>query len=212
MVAITTQTAQYITSIEPGTVFSFGSVVTYLKTSKKDTVNHALKKLTHEQKIVHIKRGLYMIPQKSRFGEIPAGPSQIAKATAENIGAKIYPGGAAALHALGLSTQVPMGYSYISSKRIAPFIMNAVKVQFRYSRALARVDEIESTIAPKEKELIMLIWLALEYLGEKSISEYESKLEKIIKTLSNPAKKVLNQAFGRKLLWAKVQFNHLLQS
>lgn len=210
MAATTAQIAQYIRNIEPGTIFSFGTVVSNLATSKKDTVNHALKKLEQEQKIMHLKRGIYMIPKKSRFGMIPAAPGQVAQITAENIGAKIYPGGASALHALGLTTQVPMGYSYISTKRIAPFTMNAMRIQFRYSKALGRVDKIESTISSKDKELVILIWLALEYLGEESVTEYKQELEKIIQKLSGQAKKLLSKTFGRKLFWASIQFHHLL--
>lgn len=71
--------------------------------------------------ITHLCHGIYLKPMRSRFGEVPPSLEKIAEAIAERDHVEIMPTGSTAANILGLSTQVPMIVSYLttgSSRRI----------------------------------------------------------------------------------------------
>ncbi|MBN2657272.1 MAG: hypothetical protein JXR86_09445 [Spirochaetales bacterium] len=59
MVTVTSKVERFVKWQNPGTVFSFNTVVSRLEVNQKDTVNHALKKLVEANEIVHVKKGIY---------------------------------------------------------------------------------------------------------------------------------------------------------
>ncbi|GAP71458.1 hypothetical protein SAMD00024442_12_49 [Candidatus Symbiothrix dinenymphae] len=77
--------------------------------------NKALERLTKQEKIVRVSRGIYAIPQKSKwFGKINPSFDSIVAAIAKRDKAKIIPTGLSAENLLGLSTQVPMKAVYLT--------------------------------------------------------------------------------------------------
>ncbi len=166
MVTVTSKVERFVKRQNPGTVFSFNTVVSRLEVNQKDTVNHALKKLVDTNEIIHVKKGIYARPKMSRFGAIPVDPATVVEVVAKNNGASVYPYGASVLNALGLSTQLSMSYSYISTKRIAPFEVGGTEIQIRFSRALKDADESITGLNRIEKKKVLILWSALEYLGE----------------------------------------------
>jgi hypothetical protein len=78
-------------------------------------VGSVLSELTAEGVLVKIAQGIYAKPRKSRFGVVLPSVDKIVQAIAVRDNAEILPSGMTALNALGLSTQVPMNYTYLTS-------------------------------------------------------------------------------------------------
>lgn len=78
-------------------------------------VGGTLAKLTREGMLVKLAQGIYAKPRKSRFGVVFPSVEKIVQAIASRDNAEILPSGMTALNALGLSTQVPMNYTYLTT-------------------------------------------------------------------------------------------------
>ena len=74
---VVSRVESYVKRLNRGTVFTFDTVVSRVGVTQKDTVNHALKKLTRSNEIVHVKKGVYVRPRMSRFGAIPVEPGKL---------------------------------------------------------------------------------------------------------------------------------------
>ncbi|MDA3810542.1 MAG: DUF6088 family protein [Spirochaetaceae bacterium] len=207
MATVISRVGTYVKHQRPGTVFTFNTVVSRLGITQKDTVNHALKKLSESNEIIHVKKGVYARPKMSRFGAIPVEPGKVIQVTAENSGANVYPYGASVLNALGLSTQLSMSYSYVSTKRITSFKVNNTNINIRYSRALKRAEETIKGLRKEEKKRVILLWISLEYLGESEARQFQEQINNIFSKLTPKAQKQLIKSFNRKLNWAKCLFN-----
>lgn len=70
-------------------------------------VGSVLSELTAEGKLVKISHGIYAKPRKSKFGVVLPSVDKVVRAIAAS--------GMTALNALGLSTQVPMNYTYLTT-------------------------------------------------------------------------------------------------
>lgn len=70
-------------------------------------VGSVLSELTAEGKLVKISHGIYSKPRKSKFGVVLPSVDKVVRAIAAS--------GMTALNALGLSTQVPMNYTYLTT-------------------------------------------------------------------------------------------------
>lgn len=62
-----------------------------------------------------VAQGIYVKPRSSRFGVVLPSVEKIVRAIATRDNAEILPSGITALNALGLSTQVPMNYTYLTT-------------------------------------------------------------------------------------------------
>ena len=78
-------------------------------------VGGTLAELTREGLLVKLAQGIYAKPRKSRFGVVFPSVEKIVQAIAARDNAEILPSGMTALNALGLSTQVPMNYTYLTT-------------------------------------------------------------------------------------------------
>ncbi len=78
-------------------------------------VGSILSELTTEGMLVKIAHGIYAKPRKSRFGVVLPSVDKVVQAIATRDNAKILPSGMTALNSLGLSTQVPMNYTYLTT-------------------------------------------------------------------------------------------------
>lgn len=78
-------------------------------------VGGTLAELTNEGKLVKLAQGIYAKPRVSRFGMVLPSVEKVVQAIAVRDNAKVLPSGATALNALGLSTQVPMSYTYLTT-------------------------------------------------------------------------------------------------
>lgn len=78
-------------------------------------VGGTLAELTNEGVLVKLAQGIYAKPRKSRFGDVLPSVEKIVQAIAKRDNAMIIPSGMTALNVLGLSTQVPMNYTYVTT-------------------------------------------------------------------------------------------------
>lgn len=95
----------------------------FIDLASYDAVKKALSRLTKSGEILRIRRGFYKTHNYNEFlqEEVPVSPDELAIAIARDQNWTIGPKGDAALNILGLSTQVPAIYSYITdgpSKKI----------------------------------------------------------------------------------------------
>ena len=78
-------------------------------------VGETLAELTQEGLLVKLAQGIYAKPRWSRFGVVLPSVDKIVQAIAARDNAEVLPSGMTALNVLGLSTQVPMKYSYLTT-------------------------------------------------------------------------------------------------
>ena len=78
-------------------------------------VGGTLAELVNEGILVKLAQGIYAKPRKSRFGVVYPSIEKIVQAIATRDNAEVLPSGMTALNALGLSSQVPMNYTYLTT-------------------------------------------------------------------------------------------------
>ena len=78
-------------------------------------VGSTLSELTDEGLLVRISQGIYAKPRKSRFGVVLPTVDKVVQAIASRDNSEVLPSGMTALNVLGLSTQVPMNYTYLTT-------------------------------------------------------------------------------------------------
>ena len=97
-------------------------------------IDHSFRFLEKEGKIKRILQGLYDYPEYSELLQRRVAPDiqQVAKALARKHGWKIFPEGNTALNYLGLSTQIPAKYIFISSGVSRKYKIGNITLEFRH--------------------------------------------------------------------------------
>jgi len=129
-----------------------------------DTVRQILLRLAMRKKIKRVLRGVYYFPKFSKLlqeYELPS-PHHVALAIARNYNWSIVPSGNTALNQLGLSTQVPAYWNYISNGPYKSYSFGSVKIEFKH-----RSNKEISGFAMKSALVIQ----ALKALGKEEIDE-----------------------------------------
>ena len=129
-----------------------------------DSVRKALSRLEIEGRLIRVSRGFYKSQEFNILvnEEVASDPDQFARAYAESYGWKIAPYREAALNMLGLSTQVPNIFQYISDGPNRTVTLNdGRKIEFRH-----RTFREISKLSYKESALLE----ALKTLGRERIS------------------------------------------
>ena len=157
-----------------------------------NTVRQCLSRLEKSQQIVRIMRGVYYQPAYSELLQEYEAPSphHVAMALARNFGWTIAPSGAAALNMLGLSTQVPARWSFVSDGPYRSFSFGNITIEFKHCSA----REI-SGMSPKTALVIQ----AIKALGKENIDE--ENLQKIRRNLSAEEKAALLKEAKRTTVW-----------
>jgi hypothetical protein len=96
-------------------------------------IDNALSDLAAEGKIRRIFRGMYDYPKFSELLRQELSPDfdQVARAFARKFNWRIQPAGDAALNLLGLSTQVPGKYIYLSDGPNRCYVIGSYKLEFK---------------------------------------------------------------------------------
>lgn len=127
-------------------------------------VGGTLSELATEGVLTKIAQGIYVKPRNSRFGVVLPTVDKVVQAIATRDNAEVLPSGMTALNILGLSTQVPMNYTYLTtgSERIVK---------------LANRQVILKRGVPKnfcyETRLIALLVQALRALKQENVNSEE---------------------------------------
>ena len=97
-------------------------------------VKEAVSKLISEGKLFRVRRGIYKSPYYSSFlqEEVEPSPLDVAKKIARKNRWTIAPSGNTALNALGLSTQVPAEYHFVSSGTNKEVGLGGIKLYFKH--------------------------------------------------------------------------------
>lgn len=109
-------------------------------------------------------RGIYVKPKVSRFGNVPIPLETIAKEIAKRDKCQILPTGDTAANIIGLSTQVPMNLSYITSGSTRTVYLDKRKISFRHASP--------KNFAAKGKVMPLLIQ-GMREIGEDNMSDSE---------------------------------------
>ena len=112
--------------------------------------------------VSHLSHGIYVRPMISRFGEVPPPLETVAKEIAKRDYVKIMPTGSTAANLLGLSTQIPMNVSYLTTGSSRKINIGNRFIQFKH--AAPKNFAYKGTTIP-------LIVQALRELGKKNINE-----------------------------------------
>lgn len=170
---------------EPGTVFL---TLDFTDIATTTTVRKCLGRQVEEKNIRRIMDGVYEKPVYSKLLKeyIPANPETIAYAIARSFRWTIAPCGDVALNKLGLSTQVPVVWSYISDGPYRKFSWDNITLSFKH-RANREISFMSETTT--------LVVEALKTLGKDRIDD------SIILSLRNrlpeaEKKKMLEEATG----------------
>jgi len=146
----------------------------FMQHGTPDAVRIALFRLVNKNIITRLARGVYAKPGYSRLlnKETVPGVEAIVKAIAKRDRAKIIPTGVYALNALGLSTQVPMNFVFLTDG--TPRKLKIGKATITFKRTVPKNLSYKN-------ELCMLVVQALKEIGNGKVTEQEK--EKVIKLL-----------------------------
>lgn len=140
------------------------------------SIGKALERLTEKGLILRLARGIYYYPKQDKImglGVLYPSIEEIADSIARRDKARIVPTGIHALNKLGLSTQIPMNFVYLTDgTRRKINIGNGKSIQFRFT-------------SPKNlaftNKLAMLVTFALKELGQGKITESQiAQLKQIL--------------------------------
>ena len=135
-----------------------GSAETIRKILHEATITGILEKAGH---------GIYIKPKVSRFGKVPVPLEKIAREIADRDKCEILPTGNTAANLIGLSTQVPMNLSYITTGSTRTIKIGDRKISFRHASP--------RNFAAKGRVIPLLIQ-GIREIGESNISgaDYEA--------------------------------------
>ena len=202
---------EIIEKSEKGSVFV---PVDFAEIADNAKIATTLSRLEAENKIRRIMRGVYYKPEYSEFlGEyISPSPNKVAEAIARNFGWTIVPCGDTALNILGLSTQVPAVWVYVSDGTYKKYSFGNTTIVFKrttnkdisrlsYKTALViqsikalGKDNVDSTVIQKissfltrqdKDKMIKEAKISTSWIYEiiKMMCKWQSKLEKEINNL-----------------------------
>ncbi len=146
-----------INSASNGSLFFSNSFPEY----GDEYIGHIMSDLVTRGILYRIGRGIYLKTTATRFGLVYPSIEVLAKAIAERDNAQILPTGAMALNILGLSTQVPMNPTFITSGSAR--VVNVDGRSITFKRAVPRNFAIRG-------EKRRLIVQALKAIGEKNMT------------------------------------------
>ena len=128
------------------------------------TIRELLNIRINKGTIRRIMPGIYVIPKMSKLlnVEVPVAPEALAQAIARNNNWSIAPSDQTALNALGLSTQVPAVWKYISNGPYTSYDLDGIVIQFKHT-----TNKNISLMSPTSS----LIVQALKALGKDEIAD-----------------------------------------
>lgn len=160
------QIRERIDHAEAGTVFIPSDFADIAEAAK---VNMCLKRLKESGELTSLKRGVYMKPRYSALlnQPVPARSDDVAKAMARNFGWTIVPCGDTALNLLGLSTQIPAVWSYVSDGPYRRYTVDGIKLQFKHTDRKSEIIGLSENTA--------LVIQALRAIGKENITQKDLK-------------------------------------
>jgi len=180
-----------------GTLFSLGD---FHNMGSYEAIKKTVSELTKEEILIKVYNGIYQKPNYSEFlkTNISASPREIAEKYALKHQWEIAPAGIMALNLLGLDTQVPNTYNYISdgpSREI--YLQNGKKVQFRH------VQEKDV----KMNRVSSLVIESIKHIGKDNITDVD--LAKIRSKINDKQMKQLTKDSAITRVWIRECINRM---
>lgn len=168
-----------ILSSEYGTVFV---ATDFVEIANKTSINTYLSRLVNEKLIRRILRGVYYKAEYNEFLEeyVAPLPDDVARALSRNYGWTIVPCGDTALNILGLSTQIPAAWVYVSDGKYDEYTYDNTTIKFK------RTTNKEISKLSYKTALVVQ---ALKALGKDGVKE--ATITKLKNTLTNEEKDTL---------------------
>lgn len=163
----------------------FGTVfvpIDFVLLTDKKTASVCLTRLETEKIVLKIMRGVYYKPEYNDFlGEYVAPePDAVAHALARNFGWTIVPCGDTALNLLGLSTQIPAAWVYVS---------DGTYKEYTYEQTTIKFKRTTNKEISKLSYKTALVVQALKALGKDNVDE--TVLTKLKNNLTDNEKQAL---------------------
>ena len=153
------ETEQQIQQSEAGTLFF---VSDFAKTGNDVFISRVLSEFADKGLLCRLAKGVYYKPIETRYGILYPDVADIVKAIARRDNAQVLPTGEAAQNMLGLSTQVPMNYVYLTSGSARKIEVGPRTVTFKRC--------VPKNFAVKNEFLAVLIQ-AMKSIGEDRMTD-----------------------------------------
>ena len=116
-----------------GTIFSY-SDFSDLGIQDSATIRQNINRLVKENTLRKIKNGIFEKPIFSKLlnQDLPPNPEKVAEKIAKNFHWNIFPCGDIALNKLGLSTQIPASWTYLSDGPYKEYQFENFKITFKH--------------------------------------------------------------------------------
>ena len=125
---------QYVMrSIEESQPHSIFFISDYANLGAAETIRKILHEATITGVLEKAGHGIYIKPKMSRFGKVPVPLENVAREIADRDKCEILPTGSTAANLIGLSTQVPMNLSYITTGSTRTIKISDRKISFRHA-------------------------------------------------------------------------------
>jgi len=186
----TKEVKEIIANYKAGWVFTH---MDFLHLGNMPTVERILSRLVVLKWIKRVRRGIYYIPEISRWGEVPPSQSKIIQALSKGMNTEFVPDGANALYQLGLTQQVPMKQVYLTDKQISTISMGKTEIEFK-------------KVSPKKllgaKNGVAVYLSAIEYLGKNEALQDDIQT-KVANILSSNIVDKLEEASKGRAVWIR---------
>ncbi|MDR2652599.1 MAG: DUF6088 family protein [Prevotellaceae bacterium] len=160
----------------------------FAKFGKTESVRTVLQRLVKKGILLRYARGIYYYPKiDKRFGMGMLSPSieDVAQSIAKRDNAHIVPTGVYALNRLGLSTQVPMNFVYLTDG-------TPRRIKIGPQNGILFIHTSPKNLAFKN-ELAMLITFALKEIGKNKVTqEHLDKIKYLL--FMQPKEQIMNDA------------------
>jgi hypothetical protein len=160
----------------PGTIFFIQDL---LDEGSAEAVRQHLTRLVKAQIIKRLSQGIYIVPKKlGNHGFLLPNPDDIANAIARRDKSRIIPTGEVALWKLGLSTQVPLNYVYLTDGPSRVIKIEEKQGETSYTITFKHASPKNFALRGKITSQVIP---ALKAIGQKNLtSELSEKIESLI--------------------------------
>ena len=157
-----------------------------------ETIRNTLNRLVEDKKISRIMKGVYYKPKYIELIREYEAPSvnEVAEAIARKYNWTIAPSGNTALNLLGLSTQVPAKWTYISDGRY---------VDFSFANTTIKFKRRNNGDISKMSTLTAMVIQAIKEIGKNKVTD--DQIEYLRKKLSKKEKKDLIESGKTTSAW-----------
>ncbi|MGL1886273.1 MAG: DUF6088 family protein [Reichenbachiella sp.] len=163
----------------------------FMDIGSSEAIRKALQRLENKQAIKRVAQGIYVRPKISAYiGEFLPSAEEIVAGIAKRDKIRIVPTGVYALHALGLSTQMPMKLVFLTDGAPREILLGKRSVKLKKStpKALLAKGKISS-----------LVIQALREIGKDKVTAEEE--QKILVLLNKESKKDLGHDIKLAPVW-----------